>query len=169
MVTSPAFPAPMQARNRNVQIHQKMNIATLHFSTDPRQHDSAVAFREIGRVERTLFMIDWALDVDMRRRANLGLNKGEAHHALKNARGSDARERSAPRHPRPSIFGSQGSTFSQRSQSTGVPSNSDARSRNANCLALRRHWIYSDISRARVGSYLAHRRIPVANNGYFTC
>ena len=51
----------------------------------PRQHDLAVAFREIGRVERTLFMIDWALDIDMQRRANLGLNKGEAHHALKNA------------------------------------------------------------------------------------
>ena len=51
----------------------------------PRQHDLALAFREIGRVERTLFMIDWALDIDMQRRANLGLNKGEAHHALKNA------------------------------------------------------------------------------------
>ncbi|MYK30523.1 MAG: Tn3 family transposase [Boseongicola sp. SB0670_bin_30] len=51
----------------------------------PRQHDLAVAFREIGRVERTLFMIDWVLDIDMQRRASLGLNKGEAHHALKSA------------------------------------------------------------------------------------
>ena len=51
----------------------------------PRQHDLAVAFREIGRVERTLFMIEWLLDVDMQRRAGLGLNKGEAHHALKSA------------------------------------------------------------------------------------
>ena len=51
----------------------------------PRQHDLAVAFREIGRVERTLFMIEWLLDVDMQRRAGLGLNKGEAHHALKGA------------------------------------------------------------------------------------
>ena len=49
----------------------------------PRQHDRAVAFREIGRVERTLFMIEWLLDADMQRRAGLGLNKGEAHHALK--------------------------------------------------------------------------------------
>ena len=49
----------------------------------PRQHELAVALREIGRVERTLFIIDWLLDVDMQRRAQIGLNKGEAHHALK--------------------------------------------------------------------------------------
>ena len=55
------------------------------FASYPRQHDLAVALREIGRVERTLFMIDWLLDVDMQRRASLGLNKGEAHHALKGA------------------------------------------------------------------------------------
>ena len=45
----------------------------------------AVALREIGRVERTLFIIDWLLDADKQRRAQIGLNKGEAHHALKNA------------------------------------------------------------------------------------
>ncbi len=55
------------------------------FSAYPRQHDLAVALREIGRVERTLFIIDWLLDADMQRRAQIGLNKGEAHHALKNA------------------------------------------------------------------------------------
>ena len=41
--------------------------------------------REIGRVERTLFIIEWLLDINMQRRANIGLNKGEAHHALKGA------------------------------------------------------------------------------------
>ncbi|QBY00521.1 Tn3 family transposase [Rhodophyticola sp. CCM32] len=51
----------------------------------PRQHDLAIALREIGRIERTLFIIEWLLDTDMQRRANIGLNKGEAHHALKNA------------------------------------------------------------------------------------
>ena len=51
----------------------------------PRQNDLAAALREIGRVERTLFMIDWILDADMQRRAQIGLNKGESHHALKNA------------------------------------------------------------------------------------
>lgn len=51
----------------------------------PRQNDLAAALREVGRVERTLFIIEWILDTDMQRRAQIGLNKGEAHHALKNA------------------------------------------------------------------------------------
>ena len=51
----------------------------------PRRNDLAAALREIGRIERTLFMIDWALDPAMQRRAQIGLNKGESHHALKNA------------------------------------------------------------------------------------
>ena len=51
----------------------------------PRQNELASALREIGRIERTLFMIDWILDADLRRRAQVGLNKGEAHHALKRA------------------------------------------------------------------------------------
>jgi TnpA family transposase len=55
------------------------------FAAYPRQHELAVALREIGRVERTLFIINWLLDADMPRRAQIGLNKGEAHHALKNA------------------------------------------------------------------------------------
>lgn len=55
------------------------------FASYPRQHELAVALREIGRVERTLFIIDWLLNADMQRRAQIGLNKGEAHHALKNA------------------------------------------------------------------------------------
>jgi TnpA family transposase len=55
------------------------------FASYPRQHDLAIALREIGRVECTLFIIDWILDADMQRRAQVGLNKGESHHALKNA------------------------------------------------------------------------------------
>ena len=43
------------------------------FASYPRQHDLAVALREIGRVERSLFIIDWVLDPEMRRRAQLGL------------------------------------------------------------------------------------------------
>lgn len=51
----------------------------------PRQNDLAAALREVGRIERTLFIIEWILDEGMQRRAQIGLNKGEAHHALKNA------------------------------------------------------------------------------------
>ena len=69
------------------------------FAAYPRQHELAVALREIGRVERTLCIVDWLLDADMQRRANAGLNKGEAHHALKNAlrigRQGEIRDRSS--------------------------------------------------------------------------
>jgi TnpA family transposase len=41
--------------------------------------------REVGRVERSLFMIDWIMDASLQRRVQIGLNKGEAHHALKRA------------------------------------------------------------------------------------
>ena len=51
----------------------------------PRQNTLAKALREIGRLERTLFTLDWISDPALRRRANAGLNKGEAHHALKRA------------------------------------------------------------------------------------
>jgi TnpA family transposase len=43
------------------------------------------ALREIGRIERTLFTLDWIRDPALRRRANAGLNKGEARNALARA------------------------------------------------------------------------------------
>src|SRR3546814_7780240 len=46
----------------------------------PRQNELALALREVGRIERTLFMIDWILDAGLQRQAQIGLNKGEAHH-----------------------------------------------------------------------------------------
>lgn len=65
----------------------------------PRQNELATALREVGRIERTLFMIDWILDADLQRRTQLGLNKGEAHHALKRAisfhRRGEIRDRSS--------------------------------------------------------------------------
>ena len=39
------------------------------FASYPRQHELALALREIGR---TLFIIDWLLDADMQRRARSG-------------------------------------------------------------------------------------------------
>lgn len=49
------------------------------------QNHLALALREVGRVERTLFMLRWITDAALQHRAQLGLNKGEAHHALKRA------------------------------------------------------------------------------------
>jgi len=51
----------------------------------PRQNGLAVALREFGRIERTLFILDWLQSVEIRRRVNAGLNKGEARNALARA------------------------------------------------------------------------------------
>lgn len=51
----------------------------------PRQNGLAVALRELGRIERTLFILEWLKDPDLRRRVHVGLNKGEAKHALARA------------------------------------------------------------------------------------
>ncbi|MBP6797727.1 MAG: Tn3 family transposase [Luteimonas sp.] len=54
-------------------------------SAYPRQNGLAVALREVGRLERSIFMLNWLRDVDLRRRAQGGLNKGEARNALARA------------------------------------------------------------------------------------
>lgn len=51
----------------------------------PRQNGLAVALRELGRIERTLFTLDWLQNVELRRRIQAGLNKGEAKNALARA------------------------------------------------------------------------------------
>ncbi|WP_257011064.1 Tn3 family transposase [Sphingobium yanoikuyae] len=54
-------------------------------SAYPRQNGLALALREIGRLERSIFMLDWLQDIDLRRRTQAGLNKGEARNALARA------------------------------------------------------------------------------------
>ena len=51
----------------------------------PRQNGLALALRELGRIERTLFLLNWLQDVGLRRRVQVGLNKGEARNALARA------------------------------------------------------------------------------------
>lgn len=51
----------------------------------PRQNGLAVALRELGRIERSLFILDWLQSVDLRRRVQVGLTKGEARNALARA------------------------------------------------------------------------------------
>lgn len=51
----------------------------------PRQNGLAIALRELGRIERSLFILDWLQSVELRRRVNTGLNKGEARNALARA------------------------------------------------------------------------------------
>jgi TnpA family transposase len=51
----------------------------------PKQNALAKTLREIGRLERTHFTLDWISDTALRRRTNAGLNKGEARNALARA------------------------------------------------------------------------------------
>ncbi len=54
-------------------------------SASSKSSDLAKALRELGRIERTLFMIEWYSSPALRRRCQAGLNKGEAAHKLKRA------------------------------------------------------------------------------------
>jgi TnpA family transposase len=40
------------------------------------------ALQELGKIERTLFMLDWVKNPELRRTVQIGLNKGEARNAL---------------------------------------------------------------------------------------
>jgi len=51
----------------------------------PRQNGLALALRELGKLERTLFTLDWLQDPELRRRSHVGLNKGEQQNALRRA------------------------------------------------------------------------------------
>jgi TnpA family transposase len=51
----------------------------------PRQNGLALALREVGRIERTLFTLDWLEQPALRRQATAELNKGESCNALARA------------------------------------------------------------------------------------
>ena len=42
-----------------------------------RQNQLDLALQELGRIERTLFMLDWLESPELRRRCHAGLNKSE--------------------------------------------------------------------------------------------
>jgi len=51
----------------------------------PRQNGLALALRELGKLERTFFTLQWLQDSELRRRSHVGLNKGEQQNALRRA------------------------------------------------------------------------------------
>ena len=51
----------------------------------PRQNGVAAALRELGRLERTLFTLDWIDDPELRRTTGQELNKGESRNSLARA------------------------------------------------------------------------------------
>jgi TnpA family transposase len=50
-----------------------------------RQNSLATALREMGRIEKTIFILDYISNESLRRRIQRGLNKGEAMNALARA------------------------------------------------------------------------------------
>lgn len=50
-----------------------------------RQNKLATALREVGRIEKTIFILDYISNEALRRRIQRGLNKGEAMNALARA------------------------------------------------------------------------------------
>ena len=68
----------------------------------PLQNGLAMALRELGRLERTIFALRWIEDLDLRRKASRELNKGEARNALGRAvffnRLGEIRDRSFENH-----------------------------------------------------------------------
>ncbi len=51
----------------------------------PRQNKLSLALREFGRIDRTLFTLNWLKDLEMRKRGQIELNKGESEHYLDRA------------------------------------------------------------------------------------
>ena len=51
-------------------------------AASPRQNRLNQALREMGRIERSIFICDWLLYTRLRRRSHAILNKGESRHAL---------------------------------------------------------------------------------------
>jgi TnpA family transposase len=50
-----------------------------------RQNGVAAALRELGRLERTLFTLDWISDPELRRTTSQALNKGESRNSMSRA------------------------------------------------------------------------------------
>lgn len=63
----------------------KASLMLKKLSAYPRQNSLAIALRELGRLERTIFILNWLQDSKLRRRVLIGLNKGELKHALADA------------------------------------------------------------------------------------
>lgn len=54
-------------------------------SSYSRQNSLATALREMGRIEKTIFILNYISDEALRRKIQKGLNKGEAMNALARA------------------------------------------------------------------------------------
>ena len=63
----------------------RASLIMRQLASHPRQNGVAAALRELGRLERTLFTLDWIDDPELRRAAGQELNKGETRNSLARA------------------------------------------------------------------------------------
>lgn len=61
------------------------SVIMRQLASHPRQNGIAAALRELGRMERTLFTLDWIEDPELRRSTGHELNKGETRNSLARA------------------------------------------------------------------------------------
>ena len=67
----------------NIQFSGSLIVRKL--ASYPRQNRLALAIRELGRLERTLFILEWIKSPSLRGKVLAGLNKGESRNALARA------------------------------------------------------------------------------------
>jgi Tn3 transposase DDE domain len=120
-------------------------------SSYPRQNGLAVALREIGQIERTLFTLDWLQYLELRRRVHAGLNKGEAKTPWRAPSFSTALARSAIAASSTSVIARADSTSSLPPSSSGTRSTSNARSRR--CPTVSDRWCTSASTLDRLANY----------------
>lgn len=65
---------------RSDQVRPSTLLAKL--SAFPRQNGLALALRDLGRINRSIFLPQWWQNPEMRRNATAGLNKSEAQNTL---------------------------------------------------------------------------------------
>ena len=86
-----------------------------------RQNQLDLALQELGRIERTVFMLDWLESPELRRRCHAGLNKSEQRHFLAQASVPSSRAGSPTAAPRHSSFAPPASTLSSPRSCSGTP------------------------------------------------
>lgn len=65
--------------------HAMPSVMLKKLAAYERQNQLDLALQEVGKVERTLFMLDWLENPELRQRCQAGLNKSEQRHQLAQA------------------------------------------------------------------------------------
>ena len=86
-----------------------------------RQNQPDLALQELGRIERTLFMLDWLESPELRRRCHAGLNKSEQRHFLAQVICTFKQGRIADRSAEAQQFRASGLTSSSPRSCSGTP------------------------------------------------